>query len=164
MKFSFFIVPALFGLSACARQPTQIAAPFDENTHRPYLAQGAATIAGQGFMRQQGGGTVTCAGSPVYLLPATAFFDEAIKIFKSGGTPSSAERLDPEFKPIVKQTQCDAQGNFKFSNVAPAQWTVITRVAWKAGIYDEGGFVAKKIDVGVDSQDSVYLTNDDLLR
>jgi len=52
-----------------------------------YLQAGDNNVKGQGFLRQQGGGVVTFAGSAVMMLPATSFFREAIGHFRSGNTP-----------------------------------------------------------------------------
>ena len=114
------VVAVVLGLplayAGCAiRQPVEMQTKFDYSEHEPYTKPGENGIKGQGFLRQKGGGIVTCAGSEVLMMPATSFFREAIRLMRAGNKPQITEKIDPAFKPIIKRSQCDAQGNFSFA-------------------------------------------------
>jgi hypothetical protein len=51
----------------------RISQPFDAEQARGLVAVGTSTLRGSAFLRQQGGGVVTCAGSDVTLVPATEY-------------------------------------------------------------------------------------------
>lgn len=126
----------------------QSAAPieFNPGVHALYKASGSATIEGQAFLRQQGGGVVTCAGSEVLLAPATAFYRAAIvdPKFIYGAT---ASLMSADAKALIHETMCDATGNFTFSGVAAGVWVVITDVSWVAAGRREGGALVKEVEV-----------------
>src|SRR4030095_16529486 len=74
--------------AGCAtRQPVQMQTAFDPLEHNAYMEPGENSIKGQGFLRQQGGGVVTCAGSEVFMVPATSFFREVVMLFRAGKYP-----------------------------------------------------------------------------
>jgi len=127
--------------TACAvRQPVQMQTEFDSGEHPPYAKMGTNTIKGQGFLRQQGGGIVTCAGSTVVLVPATLFFREFINHPRSGKKPELVG-IDPGLRgALIKRSQCDAQGNFLFSSVADGNWFVLTDVKWAVGYAKTGRY------------------------
>ncbi|MDO5642138.1 MAG: hypothetical protein Q4G26_07080 [Paracoccus sp. (in: a-proteobacteria)] len=143
-------------LSGCLQNTVEMTNAFNPNAGTYILANGTASINGQGFMRQAGGGVVTCAGENVELVPATAYQEERIKIIygsTSGGSRTSgigdvpppiaagAERLK-------RTTQCDAAGNFEFNGLAAGDYYVHTEVRWIAGQYSpQGGVLAKRIKI-----------------
>ena len=117
---------------------------------------GPATISGQGFFRQRGGGVVTCAGEEVNLIPAGQYAKEFItKSFRNvnGGVipviMAPQVQHSPEFSKFQRKTQCDAQGNFEFKNVANGEYYVATKVLWQVGnqILPEGGALAELVRV-----------------
>ena len=59
---------AVWFLAACAQQQQtiDISRYFSVAEVAPFNVQGSGTIAGQGFLRQSGGGVVTCAGDVAY--------------------------------------------------------------------------------------------------
>lgn len=146
------------GQQARQMQMTNI---FDVNGHKQYLHVGTGSIKGQGFMKQRSGGVVTCAGSLVYLVPDTPFFNEIIEIEKKGKDPKTDQKLDPKYKAFLnKQSQCDAQGNFYFTDLPASKWVVITEVSWSVGYNQQGGVLVKRIAVN-DSETNVILTDTD---
>ena len=152
-------------ITACAgprRQPVEMQTKFDYEMHKPYMQKGNNTIKGQGFLRQQGGGVVTCAGSEVLLLPATPFFRESINILRTGKKPIS-EKLDPASKTMIKRSQGDAQGNFTFNEVPDGDWFVVTQVKWMVGYRPQGGSLLKEISVAKGETKEVLLTDRDLV-
>src|SRR5262245_52041396 len=122
------IMLGLLGTGCATRQPpqpVQMRTAFDPLEHNAYMEPGENSIKGQGFLRQQGGGVVTCAGSEVLIVPATSFFREVVIHVRAGKKPEIAEKIDPSFKPIVKHAQCDAQGNFSVEKLPSGAWLVL---------------------------------------
>lgn len=122
-----FLAALLAGCASTPHEPVELKNKFSEAEHAAYFTQGDHVVSGQAFLRQKGGGVVTCAGSPVFLVPATPFFDEALVNLYAGKMPSA---LNMPQQPIVWKRQCDAQGNFKFVGVPPGRWYVLTEVSW----------------------------------
>lgn len=146
----------------CAiREPVEMKTKFDYAQHKPYTLPGNNGIKGQGFMRQQGGGVVTCAGSAVYLLPKTSFFGEAIDLFRSGNTPQLTTAVDPAYKSMVKESQCDAQGNFSFAQLPDGAWFILTEVRWMVGYALQGGTLMRQVSVANGETIQVLLTEKD---
>lgn len=124
------------------REPPRESAPpfvkmqtkFDYSEHEAYAKPGKNSINGQAFLTQQGGGVVTCGGSRVLLLPATSYFREMFwYIIVAGSDPEPAERAYPSLKSMIRRTQCDAQGNFSFSEIPDGTWFILTQVDARLG-------------------------------
>lgn len=98
MDAKSLLIGSLVLLASCAAPPPP--PPFDLQTqfsaqkHEKFLREGDATIRGQGFLRQKGGGVVTCAGYPVQLIPATPYFREVIHQLRIGRRPGAGQSLD----------------------------------------------------------------------
>ncbi len=154
----------IFGLlSGCAIQkPVQLQTKFDYESHKAYIQNGTSVLKGQGFLRQQGGGVVTCAGSPVYLMPSTPFFREAVNLLRVGKNPQIGQKLDPAYNAVLKQSQCDAQGNFLFTNLPPGSWFVVTEVKWIVGYNQQGGGLLREVSTN-NNEIQVLLTDNDLI-
>lgn len=154
MKF-LVSVAAVALLSGCAttRPTVSIESPFDAAQARLLSQDGPNTIRGNGFLRQRGGGVVTCAGSEVVLVPATYYARERIAyLYGTGGINS--RRLNPifvpdppEYRTSTKKTRCDAQGNFTFDRVADGDFFVTTGVHWQAGGTNQGGPIMSRARV-----------------
>jgi hypothetical protein len=155
MKFALPVALALI-TSACARDIVSTV-PFNSDEVSFIRKSGSAEISGQAFLRQNGGGVVTCAGQVVQLIPAGKFARErfaGIYGNEMGGKISvlqsaSQEGLDPQYLTLTKNESCDAEGDFVFSNVAAGSYYVVTTVTWTVGnqIIPEGGALAKLVDV-----------------
>ncbi len=140
-------------LTACALPVAKINAPFDVKQASIINKEGKNTIAGSALMRQQGGGTVTCAGNEVTLTPATAYATERIMyIYKNTnkGVAYSGYKFEPdepEYLTYTKNTQCGAQGNFIFKNIADGEYFVTTKIQWTVGYNVQGGALMRKVSV-----------------
>lgn len=147
----------------CKKQVVRTTIPFDEALHRPYLAKPGQTIRGQAFLRQRGGGNVTCAGREVMMIPDTAYFGEIFDIARRGATavPGQNHQVPKEFASLRKMSMCDAQGNFEFENVAPGRWFIATEVVWEVGSSNQGGGLLKRIEVAEGQTGRVFLTDQD---
>jgi len=153
---------AMLMLSGCATvsEPVKIQTAFNHAEHDLFKRAGSNTVKGQAFLRQRGGNIVTCAGNKVLMFPDTPFFREIIKIMDDGKKP---EAISENWKSVVKISQCDAQGNFTFTNIPTAPWIIATEVVWQ--IPDryvenrQGGRVIKYVTVNGDMQ--VLLSDND---
>lgn len=160
MKRELLTFAAASMLGGCATYaqpaPVSITTPFDREAHAPYYLAGTGSIHGQAFLRQQGGGVVTCAGSPVLVVPATAYFREAFSILRTGrpvtGQPAEVQQLG-------HQSVCDAQGNFHVGNLAAGQWFVTTEVSWTVGYAAQGGGLLTEVTVADGQPTQVLLTD-----
>jgi hypothetical protein len=144
-------------LGACVGTEIEVVSPFVPAQAAYVNHRGAASVRGQAFMRQLGGGVVTCAGEKVRLIPATAYTRE--RITKLYGNPqggrinvyqgTSGKNLPPAYFKYMRQSICDAEGNFEFNGVADGTYYLVTRIVWMVpGSYlAEGGGVAKRVTV-----------------
>lgn len=130
MLLTFLIGQTLFiNLSARAED-------LDEVT--PYMGKGTSTLQGQAFMRQKGGGVVTCAGNIVYLAPSTPYYWQK----KLEAMANNNYVIDGKFKTAVREATCDAQGSFTFSDLplgSTLGWDLITKVEWDVAGKAQGG-------------------------
>lgn len=121
--------------------------PFDVADAERLLAPGKQVIKGSALMRQQGGGVVTCAGSLVYLVPATAYAQarmQAIYGNTARGRDLGTFTFQPEqprYMQTTRNTRCDAQGHFSFENVAEGAFFVVTSVRWVVNYSEQGGWL-----------------------
>jgi hypothetical protein len=149
-KYLFIAISAGF-ISGCVTQP-QVRVVKTSNAIEPaksleLLAKGTSAIKGSALLRQQGGGVVTCAGNEVYLNPVTAYSTERVTALY--GSPNGGYRpanttpikFEPEndvlYASLMRKTRCDAQGFFKFENIALGEYFVITSITW--GVPAAGG-------------------------
>jgi hypothetical protein len=145
----FASVAMLAGCAAPAPQVTEIHAPFDAAETAALMKPGPNTITGSALIRQQGGGVVTCAGNPVLLIPATAYSKERVAAIYGGGglaRTNQGRKFNPDppgYAEHTKQTTCNAQGFFRFAELADGEFFLITRVVWSAGRYntEQGGYL-----------------------
>jgi len=148
-------VIALSTLSACGMDVVTTV-PFDEKAAAFINTQGRNTIEGQAFMRQAGGGVVTCAGEEVSLIPRTEYAIQRITQIYGNDTKGRTTSLggargegSPAYTQMRRNTVCDAQGNFSFRNVANGTYYVTTRVVWNVGNswIPEGGNLMQRVTV-----------------
>ena len=139
-------------LTACltppaARQPDTLRTPFSQSEHQPFAASGAGSLKGQAFLRQRGGGVVTCAGSEVALLPHTEYFLELTWHIKERRPVQHEATALANLPSIVRRTHCDAQGFFTFTQLPAGQYIVITDVSWEVLNRRQGGAVMQIVEV-----------------
>jgi hypothetical protein len=150
---------------------------YDPESAKALISKdGKNSISGNAFLRQKGGGIVTCAGSDVNLFPKTAhsteYLEEKFKneyyfygTFSGGkGYKQSGDYLfNPYSVSGSKETQCDSQGNFEFTGVGDGEYYVITRVNWsvpsKYGPEEQGGNLVQQVKVIGNETKKVVLSN-----
>lgn len=152
-------VLALAGCATTQPQQVKISALFDEVAAAEAMKPGTNTVNGNAFLRQRGGGVVTCAGADVALFPATAYAIERMRHLYDGtfdGVRSVSQhreklQFDPDpatYKSLARQAKCDAQGKFTFDRVSDGEWFVATAVVWSTGQYNtEGGTLMHRFTV-----------------
>lgn len=142
---------ALSGCLATAPPPMyEMRNKFDPADYAEYMKTGNSTVTGQAFLRQQGGGTVTCAGNQVHLLPDTIFFREGLGIlFMRQGhqIKGGLKDQDEKYQSLRRSAQCDAQGNFQFDSVPEGEYLITTAVEWSVGYSRQGGLLRKAVRV-----------------
>jgi hypothetical protein len=160
----------LVGCATTRPEVVKISAPFNEVAAAEAMKPGNNIITGSAFMRQRGGGVVTCAGASVELLPATPYAIERIGHLygnKSEGLRTVAQHQKPfQFDPdaegyirIARKTKCDAQGKFTFEKVADGEFFLVTTVVWSLSTYTtDGGTIMQRLSVSGGEAKSVVLS------
>lgn len=145
--------------------PIVLQSSFNENQAKELLKNGNNKISGNAFMKQSGGGVVTCAGQKVVLIPKTNYAEERMSHiygstdrgavfykFNNIRTPKFANN-EPSFTTFVKETICDSSGNFEFSNLADGDFFITTLITWNVGDPSmsinarQGGHLMQKVNV-----------------
>lgn len=144
-------------LTGCAATPAVVSTgpAFERAAAELLLAPGNNEISGSAFLRQQGGGVVTCAGQDVTLIPATtyarrvviALYGTATEQARNQGRSVRIEPSSDEFGKLVKTTQCDAQGNFSFENITDGEFFLETKVTWVVAGSTNGGAIIRPVRV-----------------
>lgn len=138
---------------------------FDPNAVAFVNQNGSGVIKGEAFLRQGGGGVVTCAGYNVALVPSAAYADERISlIYKSkerGFNPvfrrfTNTQNVD--YLSYTRATKCDAQGKFQFRDLHSGAYYVTAQVTWVVGGVAQGGTLMEKAQVVDDKTVELLLT------
>jgi hypothetical protein len=156
--------------SSPGQDPLKLESPFDMEAVKFVKEPGDATVMGQAFLKLRDGTLKSCAGFNVELLPVAAYSNE--RIFKTYRSNEQGQILleqnPPKFTPDVKEyhemllkSSCDAQGEFRFKNVAAGDYYVMAFIIWEATTGDAasktGGGVMKRIHVEPNSTNVVLL-------
>lgn len=161
MKVIFLLSAACLICSCQALPPKELSSNFNMSDYESHLKIGDFNISGQAFMRQNGGGVVTCAGNKVYLIPDSAYFNEVFDVLKTRRKPNSGENA-ADVQKLARIALCDAQGNFEFKNLSAANWLITTQIKWKVGRYgSEGGTLLKKLTTSDNKNIKIIISNAD---
>jgi hypothetical protein len=106
MKTSLILF--MFLLTGCVKPPPQVEvqAKFDEEEIKRYGEPGTSGVTGQAFLRKQGGGVVTCAGSDVFLVPATPYYRQTFEHVRAGRNPQLGLATIGRYS---KKARCDVR-------------------------------------------------------
>jgi len=165
MKKTLLAITLLLS-AACAREIVTTV-PFDPSEVSFINQTGSGQISGQAFLRQNGGGVVTCAGQDVTLVPAGAFARERITAIygnMNGGRinvfqSANQEGVDPQYFALMRTTSCDAEGDYEFNGLAAGAYYVTTSVLWTVPgqFVPEGGAMSKLVQLGSGESKRVLL-------
>lgn len=153
-------------LSGCAIPGAQqkvysMTESFDEAAVSGMIAKGDGKIDGTAFLRQQGGGVVTCAGNEVRLVPASKYAAQRmVTIYESSFAngevrllgvyaPNASAVFSPNpsaYLTLTRSTICDAQGNFEFRDIKDGLYFVVAKVVWQVRSA-QGGSLATRVTV-----------------
>lgn len=114
--------------------------------------QGKATVTGQAFLRRNDGMVVYGAGSQVILIPKTTYSSERMAAIYKGAHisyfPLTFKNDDPNYQNYARKTVANGEGRFKFENVAPGSYYVVTNVTWMVEYVQGGSLMAEVTVVG----------------
>jgi hypothetical protein len=171
MKGPVVVLLAGAALLGCAAQQTQtlptyeVSVPFDQKEASRLVKEGANTVKGNAFMRQQGGSIVTCAGQTVYLIPATAYAKQRmLALYGNTERGVSAARMyykfipdPPEYRALMRTSKCDSKGNFVFERVSDGEFFIAVLVSWQVGDSPQGGQLMHRVSVRGGQTSSVVM-------
>ncbi|WP_175185685.1 prealbumin-like fold domain-containing protein [Achromobacter animicus] len=124
--------------------------PFSEAEHNALKKTGTGGLTGQAFLRTEGGDVKTAAGSTVYIEPATSVTKQRFEV-TCKGRKALAGKQDPRADKFIRETIADAEGKFKFNDLPPGAYYLITHVRWSAptryGLSPQGGWLMKRVDI-----------------
>ena len=178
-RMNFLLAAAYVSLavSGCAvpieTRTVTLTSTFDESGMRAQMAKGTAKIAGNAFMRQQGGGVVTCAGQDVILIAANEYSAERLQhiygiapaVGQTIGRPvydvmrKRVEFTDspPAYTEMQRKTKCDSLGNFEFTSIKAGDYYIITGVVWQVQSM-QGGTLVTRVRVSDENPDKVIMS------
>lgn len=153
MKLIVVAVTAAF--AGCATTQTMtLDFPFDYKQAASLMEPGPNTIEGSALMRQNSGGVVTCAGLPVYLIPATDYAERRVNVIYGSGKFAGFGQFRkfkpeiPAYERLIRKGTCNAQGFFHFDKVADGSFFIQSTISWKAGQYNvQGGGLIERVTV-----------------
>lgn len=140
---------------------------YDHAATMRQLEPGTGTVRMNAFMRQRGGGVVTCAGRKVYLYPSTPYSEERARANYGDFAATSFGRFkktnfipkSPEYESAHREATCDSQGNVTFERVAAGRWLILTSVHWEAGGAHQGGFLIGRTQLDSGETTTVVLSH-----
>ena len=147
--------------------------PIPESFFESLEGEKIYTVKGSGFLRQRGGGTVSCAGSEVYVkavAPTSAYSDEYFKLRK---VDRDASIVDPNFiadqqklNSFSENTFCDVSGNFEVK-LPVGRFKLSTNISWEVADtcgYGDYTYACMKTQGGMRSQTVSIADNLDKLE
>lgn len=162
---TIFFAFVLVVLSGCTNT-IKLTEQFNAEQAKRKLKPGANTVSGSALIRKNGGGVVTCAGLPVYLIPSGEYADARISAIY-GNTKSGFRSVsksykfvpdDKQYSTYVIKTMCDAQGQFKFTNVTDGSFYAVTSIVWKSGYSDQGGSLMRAVSLRSGTSEHIVLS------
>lgn len=134
----------------------RIGTPFDAALAARLIGHGPNTVTGRASIRLRDGRTVSCAGQAVYLVPATAY--ARIRIKALYGSDQRGAMLDsrnhrfepdpPEYSRLVRRSQCNERGEFRFEQVASGNFFLTAVVRGPEGERHAGGSLMQALGTG----------------
>lgn len=135
-------------LTACVeRKPSTVAFSTEEAAF--IKKSGTGVITGHAFRTKASAVVVNAAGQVVRLIPATGFARERFanlygnrKYIPHAAYPRE-DGVDPLYSEYTRTTKAEANGKFRFENVAPGSYYLTTQIIWgdETAFTREGGSV-----------------------
>ena len=155
-------------LSACALltvvEPSLT--PADVQISSTALEPGSGTVTGSALFRLRGGGSMTCHGNAVFLIPATEsasselqriFGGEQGHVWHGGSVSLGGGTLVIAPEPN-RRAICNAQGFFTFANVGAGKWHIMTNVLWTVDGQYQGGALLTTVELADGQETDVVLS------
>lgn len=148
-------------LAGCAELP-----PFDANQAAYIDKPGKTTVQGQAFYRAETGRVIYAAGEWVHLIPATPYAEARFRQIYGEGRYRRASVIDflsskpdPDYMAHQRALKADVRGKFKFENVPPGRYFVVTQATWipENEILPRGGGIYEEVTVKGDERDPIEL-------
>ncbi len=95
------------------------------------------------------------------MVPATPFFEEALDHLIAGRQPDAGRKPDPRYKALLRQSRCDARGNFAFRDLPAGDWYVVTGDFWTVGGNQKRDGLLRRVTVSEGQALKVFLTEVD---
>lgn len=129
--------------------------PFDVARAKRLVSDGPNSITGRATMKRRDGSIASCAGQKVFLVPVTAYSSIRIRALYGSDQRgvmigTSSIRFDPdppEYSQLVRSTECDREGNFRFQKVADGAFFVTAIVRWDNKGKREGGSLMQRVSL-----------------
>ena len=142
-------------MEAKAKELKELKESFDEADYVPFAKPGTGSISGQAFAKTKGGNVRYAAGDKITLIPTTVYGvtwmgmmrRDISSVLSYGNNPDYIKHLpmDPRAATFTRTTFADAEGRFRFDELAPGEYLVFTTISWitsSTGFSDtfSGGF------------------------
>lgn len=160
------LVGVLAGCATPRPLPPVVLPVFDLQVALDQLKDGPNRIKGSAVLRRNDGAAITCAGSDVWLVPATKYARARIMALYGGVTrgyrdarmpaPNMSDDQLSLYRSAWRTTTCDAQGFFSFANVKDGEFYVVTSITWMNGA--QGGNLMHQISLSGGETKEVVLT------
>jgi len=119
------------------------------------LEKGAGVIAGQGYLKTEGGFIQTAVGEEVALIPKTAYTDEIVNTTRTDGFFEQYTNVNKhiDYNQYRRQQTADEKGRFRFEGLAAGTYYIVTRVIWytrdqNSKVSLHGGLLWGQIQIG----------------
>lgn len=169
MKKLVVVGLSILALAGCrGPQTLEPMTDFDTNAASIINKKGSGSISGQAFLKQAGGGVVTCAGNEVELIPATDYATQRLRMmygsddygYRNMAMQGVTRAEEDSYYTMTRNSLCDAQGNFTFKGVASGTYYVTTSVTWAVNQYRyAGGTLMHKVEVKSGRNAELILTD-----
>ena len=127
-------------MEAKAKELKELKESFDEADYVPFAKPGTGSISGQAFAKTKGGNVRYAAGDKITLIPTTVYGvtwmgmmrRDISSVLSYGNNPDYIKHLpmDPRAATFTRTTTADAEGRFRFDELAPGDYVVFTTIRW----------------------------------
>jgi len=150
------LVAGVIAGCAAPQQKTQ-RIPFPVAEYESLVTSGEQVVSGQAFLTTNGGDVKRAAGVEINLNPVTSYSDQFFEYHCKG--KGALTKADSRYLKYIKTEIGDADGRFKFSNVAEGDYYLVTTIKWMLPNGNwSGGLVCRKVTVAANQENNFILT------